>query len=288
MAEWEKSKAGLPMVHADAAGVDIGAREIFVAVPEDRDAPAVRRFPTFTEDLHSLADWLVRCGIRTVAMEATGVYWIPLYQILEDRGLEVCLVNARYFQNVPGRRTDVGDCQWLQHLHAVGLLRGSFRPPQQICALRSLWRHRESLVEMAAVHVQHVQKALDQMNLQIHHVLSDITGVTGLAIVDAILSGQRDPAMLSKLRHPTVRADEGTVRKSLVGDYRQEHLFTLRQSLAAYRHYQAMIAEVDQEVQQLLRSMEDQGGSHTSPPEGKKKRRKRPQQLELNLWPKRR
>lgn len=268
------------MVHPDAAGVDIGAREIYAAVPEDRDTQAVRRFPTFTEDLHALANWLIQCGIRTVAMEATGVYWIPLYQILEDRGLEVCLVNARYFQNVPGRRTDVGDCQWLQHLHAVGLLRGSFRPPQQICALRSLWRHRESLVEMAAVHVLHLQKALDQMNLQIHHVLSDITGVTGFAIVDAILAGERDPAVLAKLRHATVRADEDTVRKSLVGDYRPEHLFTLKQSLAAYRHYQTMIAEVDQEVQQFLRTLEDQGDSNASPPEGKKKRRNRPQHNE--------
>jgi hypothetical protein len=153
----------------------------------------VRSFPTFTEDLHRLADWLKACGIQTVAMEATGVYWIPLFQILETQGFEVCLVNARYYQNVPGRRTDVSDCQWMRYLHSVGLLRPSFRPVDQVCVLRSLLRHRESLIQSAATHLLRMQKALDQMNLQIHHVISDITGLTGLRIIDAILEGQRDP-----------------------------------------------------------------------------------------------
>jgi transposase len=169
----------LPVMRPDAGGIDIGATEIFVAVPADRAAENVRSFPTFTQDLYALADWLKQCGVKTVAMESTGVYWIPLFQILEDRGIEVCLVNARHVKNVPGRRTDVCDCQWLQFLHSVGLLRASYRPEQEVCAIRSLLRHRESLVQMAATHVHHMQKALDQMNLQLHHVISDVTGQTG-------------------------------------------------------------------------------------------------------------
>ena len=172
------SNAKLPVMRPDAAGIDIGATEIFVAVPPDRAAENVRSFPTFTQDLYALADWLKQCGVKTVAMESTGVYWIPLFQILEEREFEVCLVNARHVKNVPGRRTDVSDCQWLQFLHSVGLLRASYRPAQEVCAVRSVLRHRESLVQMAAKHVHHMQKALDQMNLQLHHVISDITGRT--------------------------------------------------------------------------------------------------------------
>jgi transposase len=197
--------AVLSVMRPHAAGIDIGATEIFVAVPADPVAENVRSFPTFTQDLYALADWLKRCGIETVAMESTGVYWIPLFQILEDRGFEVCLVNARHVKNVPGRRTDVSDCQWLQFLHSVGLLRASYRPDQEVCAVRSLLRHRESLVQMAATHVNHMQKALDQMNLQLHHVISDITGLTGLAIIDAILIGERDPFTLAKT---TPRTDQ--------------------------------------------------------------------------------
>jgi transposase len=185
-------------------------------------------------------------------MESTGVYWIPLYQILEDRGFEVYLVNARHVKNVPGRRTDVSDCQWLQFLHSVGLLRPSYRPAQEICAIRSVLRHRESLVQMAATHVQHMQKALDQMNLQLHHVISDITGMTGLAIIDAILGGKRDPNELATLRHERIKASEEVIAKSLVGDYRAEHLFTLDQSLAAYRSYQKLIEECDREIRRQL------------------------------------
>jgi len=243
------------VIHPDAAGIDIGATEIFVAVPADRDENPVRRFPTFTQDLNALADWLQRCRIKTVAMEPTGVYWIPLFQILETRGIEVCLVNAHHAKNVPGRRTDVSDCQWLQYLHSVGLLRASFRPAQEICAVRTLLRHREGLVQMASGHIQHMQKALDQMNLQIHHVLSDITGVTGLTIIEAILGGERDPQVLAKLRDWRVRASEEIVAKSLVGDYRHEHLFTLRQSVAAYRQCQQLIAECDQEIHRELETL---------------------------------
>ena len=219
----DKNKDGgsakLPVMRPDAAGIDIGATEIFVAVPPDRALENVRSFPTFTQDLYALADWLKQCGVTTVAMESTGVYWIPLFQILEERGFEVCLVNARHVKNVPGRRTDVCDCQWLQFLHSVGLLRASYRPDQDVCAVRSLLRHRESLVQMAATHVHHMQKALDQMNLQLHHVISDITGQTGLAIVDSILAGERDLQVLAKLRHDRIKVSEEVIAKSLVGDY---------------------------------------------------------------------
>jgi transposase len=248
----KSNNAVLPVMRPDAAGIDIGATEIFVAVPADRAEENVRSFPTFTQDLYALADWLQQCGIRTVAMESTGVYWIPLFQILEEREFEVCLVNARHVKNVPGRRTDVSDCQWLQFLHSVGLLKASYRPEQEVCAVRSLLRHRESLVQMAATHVNHMQKALDQMNLQVHHVISDIVGQTGLAIVDAILDGERDPLKLARLRNERIKASEEVIAKSLVGDYRPEHLFTLRQSLAAYRSYQKLIDDCDQEIRQRL------------------------------------
>jgi transposase len=250
------NKGAMPVMQPDAAGIDIGATEIFVAVPGDRAAENVRSFPTFTQDLYLLADWLKTCGIKTVAMESTGVYWIPLFQILEERDFEVCLVNARHVKNVPGRRTDVCDCQWLQFLHSVGLLKASYRPAQEVCVVRSLLRHRESLVQMAATHVNHMQKALDQMNLQLHHVISDIVGQTGLAIVDAILAGQHDPLELAKLRGERIKASEAVIAKSLVGDYRHEHLFTLRQSLEAYRSYQKMIDDCDREILQHLKDFQ--------------------------------
>ena len=252
----KNKKVALPVLNPDAAGIDIGATEIYVAVPADRDPEPVRMFGTFTQDLNELADWLQQCRVRTVAMESTGVYWIPLMQILETRGLEVYLVNAKHVKNVPGRRTDVSDCQWLQYLHSVGLLRASFRPAQDICAIRSLLRHRVSLVDMATCHVQHMQKALDQMNLQLHHVISDITGTTGLAILDAILDGNRDIHALAALRDPRIRASHETIAKSLVGDYRREHLFTLRQSIALYREYQRQIAACEEEMQVLMKSLE--------------------------------
>lgn len=246
----------LPVLHPDAAGIDVGASELFVAVAADRDPQSVRRFPTFTRDLNALADWLESCGVHSVAMESTSVYWIPVYQILEARGFEVYLVNAHHVRNVPGRKTDVSDCQWIQYLHSVGLLRGSFRPPGVICAIRSLWRHRASLIQMAAEHVLHMQKALDQMNLQIHRVLNDITGLSGLRIIDAILAGERDPVTLARLCHSRVKSSEDTVAKSLEGDYRPEHLFALKQSLAAFRYYQVLTAEVDQELDKQLRGLD--------------------------------
>jgi transposase len=247
-----------PVVEPNSAGIDVGAREMYVAIPPDKDAEPVRVFRTFTADLEALIDWLIERGITTVAMEATGVYWIPLYQLLEDRGVRACLVNARHMKNVPGRRTDWHECQWLQYLHATGLLRAAFRPEQDVCAMRTLLRYRNELVQMAAQHVQHMQKALTQMNLQIHHVISDITGLTGLTIVDAILAGERDPVKLADLRHPSIQADEETIRKSLEGDWREEHLFTLHQSRQMYTHYRNSIEACDQKIAKLLGKFEPQ------------------------------
>lgn len=245
----------------------------------------MRCFGTFTEDIIELSDWLMGCGVNTVAMESTGVYWIPIFQILEDRGFEVCLVNARHVKNVPGRKTDVADCQWLQYLHSVGLLRGSFRPPQQVCAVRSLVRHRDTLIKMASVHAQHMQKALTQMNIQIHHVIADIMGTTGLSIIDAILAGERDPQKLATFRDPRVKASEETIAKSLVGDYRVEHLFTLRQSLQAYRHYQGLIAECDQQVKALLSEFDSRIdlSERPLPPNSKRPRKKDASVAELRI-----
>jgi transposase len=278
----------LPVIEASAAGIDVGATEIFVAVPADRDAEPVRCFPTFTVDLERLADWLQQCKIRTVAMESTGVYWIPLYQILEKRKIDVRLVNAHHVKNVPGRKTDVSDCQWIQHLHSVGLLRGSFRPDDEICALRSLWRHRDNLIQLATLHLQHMQKALDQMNLQLHHVISDLAGTTGLAIMDAILAGERNPQKLAQLRNRHIQASEETIIKSLVGDYREEHLFTLRQSLKSYRHYQELIQEVDLQVKQMLQRLPSKTAASDEPPKGDKIRRtpwrNEPPQLRNDLY----
>jgi len=269
----------LECIERNAAGIDVGATEIYVAVPPDRDPQPVRSFQTFTGDLRAMAAWLVQCRITTVAMESTGVYWIPPHEILEETGIHVCLVNSKHVKHVPGRKSDVSDCQWLQYLHSVGLLRASFRPDSQICAIRSLSRHRGSLIENAAAHVQHMHKALTQMNLQIHHVLSDITGLSGMAIVEAIVAGERDPAKLAALCHGSVRSKPETVVKSLVGNYRSEHLFTLKQSLAAYRHYQKLMAECDQEIERLMRLLNgridppQKGPIPPSPPRVQKRRK---------------
>jgi hypothetical protein len=220
-----------PVFEPNAAGIDIGAREIFVAVPPDRDPDPVRKCDTFTEDLHQMAEWLVSRGITTAAMESTGVYWIPVYDVLEQHGIKPCLVNPRNMKNVPGKRTDFHECQWIQYLHSMGLLHSAFRPNGDVCAVRSLMRHRNDLVEMASQHVQHMQKALTQMNVQIHWpeaqpnvhliqdkpdhasallvIISDITGLTGLAILDAIVAGERDPVVLAKLRDPRIKASRG-------------------------------------------------------------------------------
>lgn len=267
-----KPGMGLATLQANAAGIDVGATAMYVSVPADRDAESVRYFGAFTADLRALAEWLRACGITTVAMESTGVYWIPVYQILEQQGFEVCLVNARHLKNVPGRKSDVQDCQWIQYLHAVGLLRGSFRPKEEVCALRTLLRHREELVHHASAHVQHMHKALTQMNVQIHHVISDLTGQTGLRILDAILAGERDPQRLAQLRDPRIKASVETIVKSLEGNWRAEHLFTLRQSLATFRHYQRLLHECDAEIERQLQQMDSQVDPVTAPLSVPKKR----------------
>src|ERR1022692_3772776 len=266
-----------PLLEPNAAGIDIGAREIFVAVPSDRDENPVRVFPTFTADLEEMAKWLVSCGITTVAMESTGVYWIPLYDILEQHGVTPCLVNARNMKNVPGRRTDWHECQWLQFLHSVGLLRAAFRPDGDVSAIRSLMRHRNDLVQVAAQHIQHMQKSLRQMNLQIHHVITQLTGVTVLAIVDAIIAGERDPAVMAKLRDHRIHASEEVVQKSLVGNWKPEHLFTLKQSRQIYQHYQEAIAACDEEIERLVVAFEPRvdPAEKPLPPDRKAKQRKR-------------
>src|SRR5258708_1937445 len=238
-----------PLLEPNAAGIDIGAREIYVAVPPDRDEHPVRVFSTFTEDLEKMAQWLVSCGITTVAMESTGVYWIPPYDVLERYRVKPCLVDAHGMKNVPGRRTDWHECQWLQFLDCVGLVGAAVRADGEVCAVRSLMRHRSDLVEMSNQHIQHMHKALTQMNVQIHHVISDITGLTGLAIVDAIVDGQHDPLELAKLRDPHIKASEETICKSLKGTWRGEHLFTLKQSRQMYQHYQEQIAACDEEIE---------------------------------------
>lgn len=269
----------MPMLEPNAAGIDVGAREMYVAIPPDRDTERVRVFPTFTSDLEALADWLVEQGITTAAMESTGVYWIPLYQILEDHGIRVCLVNARHMKNVPGRRTDWHECQWLQYLHAVGLLRAAFRPESEVVAIRSVMRHRKRLVEAAGIHIRHVHKALTQMNLQIHHIINDITGVTGTAIIESILAGKRDAGELAKLRRPEIRADEETIRKSLEGDWRREHLFTLRQSWELYGTYVSSIKACDQEICEMLGEREPKVDPAKKPlPSETKRRTKRKHQ----------
>ncbi|HKU39361.1 MAG TPA: IS110 family transposase [Polyangiales bacterium] len=248
-------EAGLQQVHLNAAGIDIGSEWHWVAVPEGRDQQHVRSFPSFTSGLTELADWLQRCDIDTVAMESTGVYWIPLYELLQSRGFTVLLVNARHVKNVPGRKDDCLDCQWLQKLHTFGLLRGSFRPDAEITALRCCLRQRETIVIEAATWVQRMQKALTQMNLQLQHVLSDISGTTGLAILRDIVAGERDPERLARHRDRRCRASMQMIIASLTGSYRDEHLFALRQALQAYDFFQQQLRDCDRHVEQLLRSI---------------------------------
>jgi transposase len=270
-----RKRAGMedrPVLEPNAAGIDVGAREMYVAVPPDRDEHPARVFDTFTTDLNELADWLAACGVTTVAMESTGVYWIPVYEILEARGIRACVVNARHMKNVPGRRTDWHECQWIQYLHSVGLLRAAFRPEADVCGLRAIMRHRGELVQMAGKHVQHMQKALTQMNLQIQHVITDLTGVTGLAITDAILKGERDPVQLAKLRDPRIKASREVIEKSLVGHWQPEHLFTLKQSRRLYAEYQQQVGECDGEIERLVGSFEPRADPEVKPlpPDGKK------------------
>jgi transposase len=231
----KRGQRKLTLVHEDAAGLDVGATFHVVAVPPERDAEPVRTFQSFTTDLHSLAEWLQSIGIRTIAMESTGVYWIPVYEVLEQRGFEVLLVNARDSRNVPGRKTDVNDAQWIQQLHQHAYL-----------------RHRERLLDYRAAHIQHMQKALMQMNVQLHHVVTDITGLTGMQILRGIVAGNHDPAALAKFRDPRCKASRATITAALTGNYREEHLFALRQSLELYDFYASKIAQCDEQIEVTL------------------------------------
>jgi transposase len=239
-------------LHPHAAGIDCGAAEHWVAVPPDQDPLPVRAFPTFTADLYRLADWLAACAVTHVAMEATGVYWIPVFEILEARGFQVILVNARHVKNLPGRKSDVADCEWLRDLHTLGLLRGSFRPAEAIVALRGYLRHRATLVESASAHVQRMQKALVQMNLQLPLVVSDITGLTGLRILRDIVAGQRDPQHLAQHRDHRCHASPSELVAALTGHYRPEHVFVLQQNLELYDTYQRQLTACDTAVEAHL------------------------------------
>jgi hypothetical protein len=259
------SPAALDRLHPHAAGIDCGSAEHFVAVPPDRDPLPVRAFATFTGDLYRLADWLTACRITHVAMEATGVYWIPVFEILETRGFQVSLVNARHVKNLPGRKSDVSDCEWLRDLHILGLLRGSFRPADAIVVLRGYLRHRATLIESTGALAQRMQKALVQMNLQLSLVVSDITGVTGLRILRDIMAGQRDPQRLAQHRDHRCHASEADLVAALTGHYRAEHLFVLQQNLELFDTYQRQLAACDAAVERHLTQLAAAAGPPPAP-----------------------
>lgn len=267
-----KARAELVVTHPDAAGIDIGSASHFVAVRPDRDDEPVREFRSFTADLHAIADWLEACGVDIVAMESTGVYWIPLFELLESRGFRVMLVNARHVKNVSGRKSDVLDCQWLQQLMTYGLLSGAFRPTEQVCVLRALWRQRAMLLKSQATHVQHMQKALTQMNIQLANVISDVAGETGQKILRAILAGERDGLALASLKNSRIHASDDEIAKSLQGNWRREHLFALKQALAGFDFIGTQLGEVDQEIEHQLRNLQVHDGE---PPKGRKRGRAR-------------
>jgi transposase len=245
----------LRRINPNAAGIDVGSKEHYVAVPEGRDEQSVRTFACFTPDLHKMARWLKACNVESVAMESTGVYWIPIFEVLEDYGFDVTLVDARQVKNVPGRKTDVSDCKWIQELHSFGLLSAAFRPEKEICTLRSYWRHRSSLAKSCAKQIHLMQKALEQMNVQLHKVLSDITGMTGMSIIRAIVSGERNPVVLAKMRHHSVKVSEETIANALTGNWREEHLFALGQALELYDIYQDKIAECDRRIDSYMQTL---------------------------------
>ena len=261
----EEARRSLPMVHPNAAAIDVGATMHMAAVGSERTTEPVRSFGTFTGDLHRLADWFTECGVETVVMESTGVYWIPVFELLDTRGFEVFLVNARDAKHVPGRKTDVSDAQWLQRLHSHGLLRASFRPKGEIAELRAYLRQRERLLDYAASHIQHMQKALTEMNIQLHHVVSDITGATGLRIIRAILAGERDPAVLALLRDTRCHSSVETIKQALTGHYRSEHLFALEQALALYDAYQGKVAACDVRIEAVLKELSVSCGRDVRP-----------------------
>jgi transposase len=273
----------LPLLNENAAGIDVGNTEHWVAVPPGRDPEAVRCFQSFTADVHRLADWLGTCGIETIAMESTGVYWIGLFQVLEARGFTVQLVDARRAKSLPGRKSDVLDCQWLQKLHTFGLLNPCFRPPDEVCVLRTYLRQRETLVTAAAMSIQHMQKALIEMNVHLANVISDLSGTTGLAIVRAILAGERNTARLAELRDPRIQASPEQISQSLAGNWRAELLFVLGQALELYEMYQQKITDCDVRVEAHLQTLATkvEGDLTLPPPKRNKKPRKSAPQFDL-------
>jgi transposase len=265
----------LEVIHPDAAGIDIGNESHYVAVPPTRDSQPVRRFGCTTAELKEMAKWLKQCGMRTIAMQSTGVYWIAVYDILEQAGLEVYLVNARDTKNLPGRKSDVQESQWLMKLHTYGLLRNSFRPSQEIRTMRTYWRQRHDLVQSAGRHIQRIQKTLTQMNIQLANVLSDVSGVTGQAIIKAILEGQRDPHKLAELRDPGVKVSEEEIARSLEGNWQEDLLFVLQQEQDGYKFCQKQMAECDRQLEQYLQQRADRSAGAPLPEEKRKDRLKK-------------
>ena len=251
--------SNLEQLNLNAAGIDIGAELHYVALPNGRDPEGqnVRHFSTFTADLHKLADWLSQCKIDTVAMESTGVYWIPAFEILDSQGFDVRLVNPRNIKNAPGRKTDVLDCQWIQQLHTYGLLQSSFRPENQICKLRAYLRQRAMLLSYASHHIQHMQKALEQMNIKLNQVLSDVTGLTGMKIIRAIISGERNPVKLASMRNERCNNSESIIAKALKSNWRSEHIFALQQAVELYDFYKKQIIACESHIQRHLESFDD-------------------------------
>jgi len=275
--------SGLPIINEFAAGIDIGSRFHVVAVGSDLCDEPVQTFQAFTSDLQRMADWLNEVGIKTVAMESTGVYWVAAYEVLESRGINVILANAREARAVPGRKSDVNDAQWLQRLHACGLLRASFRPGREIAALRSYLRSRERHLDYAASHIQHMQKALTYMNLQLHHVISDITGATGMQIIRAIVAGERNPNVLAEMRDIRCKATIETVRAALVGNYQPEHVFALKQALALYDFYQKCVAECDIQIEQVVAALNSSRQIPAAPLPKARHRTKQPNKVNFDV-----
>lgn len=273
----------IEIIDINTAGIDIGSQRHYVAVNASKSDTPVRSFGCYTPDLEEMAKWLIDCGVGTVAMESTGVYWLPVYQVLEQHGLDVKLVDARQMKNVPGRKTDVVDCQWIQQLLSYGLLKGCFIPPAEIQPLREYWRHRSNLVESVSREILHMQKALEQMNVQLHKVLSDITGVSGMKMIRAIVSGERSPLVLAGMREPGVKKPESEIMKALSGNYREEYLFTLTQALEIYDMLHKKIAECDKHIEQCLLGFQSKADPATMPPKPGRCKTRRKNQPHFDL-----
>jgi transposase len=269
--------AGFPIVRPNAAGIDVGSREHYAAVPEDRDPQSVRTFGCTTAELRALAVWLKDCRIDTVALEATGVYWIPLFEVLEDEGFEVFLVDGRQTRNVTGRKTDVQDCQWIQTLHSYGLLQAAFRPAREIAILRAYWRHRQGVVASCARQIHLMHKALEQMNVQLHKAVSDIAGLTGMKILRAIVAGERDLRVLARMRHRQVKATEEEIARALEGTYREEHLFALKQALETHDFFQKQLEECDEAMSAYMATLPPRDGESTQKSSTSRPRRRKNQ-----------